>query len=77
MGIEKELSRRIAFGGLIAALLVVWLHTSVEPNAKGSVGWWAYELIEYGLCPLAVPFFFVVSGFFLGKRTTEHRWLAY
>ena len=74
MNISIQLSRKIRLGSLIGAILVVWLHTSNEPIEKGNLGWWAYELIEYGLCPLAVPFFFCVSGFFVGKKMSADNW---
>ena len=74
MKVSPMLSKQLSLGSLIAALLVVWLHTSSEPASKGGMGWWAYELIEYGLCPLGVPFFFVVSGLFVGIRTNGENW---
>jgi peptidoglycan/LPS O-acetylase OafA/YrhL len=40
----------------------------------GGFTWWVNETFNKGICSIAVPFFFVVSGFFLAKHIHENHW---
>lgn len=68
MTISIELSRKISRIGVGCAMLVVFIHSylvtgpgeSMEPIAA-----FVQEFVSQGLTRIAVPFFFIVSGFFL------------
>ena len=52
----------------ICSILVVMIHISPFGSFSGIIGYLDYG-VRYYLCRLAVPFFFVCSGFFLYKKT--------
>jgi fucose 4-O-acetylase-like acetyltransferase len=70
--ISQALSNKLYLTGLICAILVVFNHTWVMAGV-GSVDWWINEIFfNNGICRIAVPFFFAMSGFlFAGRRS---RW---
>ena len=43
-------------------------------NDFGSVAWWFEHITHLGICLIAVPFFFVVSGFFIAGHLDENGW---
>lgn len=70
--ISDSLSNRIANGSLLAALGVVIVHL---PGAVGDgICRDLYWYLSAGLCKAAVPFFFMVSGFFLAAHIAEEGW---
>ena len=73
-GLTEELSRKIAALGLVATLFVVSIHVAYSPKL-GSAGFWFYYLIGgEGLANVAVPYFFVVSGFMLARHVDVAGW---
>lgn len=70
ISISKTLSEKIRAVSLICASLVVLLHAydqqlTVEDNPSA---WYFGKFLSGGLCSIAVPFFFIVSGFLLAKQ---------
>ena len=66
--ITTELSKKISRLSLVASILVVILHCYSKEYAAentGSFGWWLQETLSHGIAYIAVPFFFIVFGFFL------------
>jgi len=53
--------------------MVVLIHVPV-PSTVGSVGWYLSSIFSYGICLISVPFFLIVSGFFLGRHLDENGW---
>lgn len=72
--ISAQLSAKITNLGFICALLVVILH-SVSTHETGTFWWWISGCIgDDGLSAVAVPFFFVISGFLFAGRVGEAGW---
>lgn len=66
MEISQEASNKIRNLSIICAFLVIIIHC--RPDFEfGSYGWFAKELLEGGVTHMAVPFFFVIPGFFVGR----------
>ena len=81
MKVSEYTSRKIARLSIVCACLVVFLHSYSKPlsqSMSGSVAWWAQDLISQGISRAAVPFFFVVFGFFLFRdyepRNSQWGW---
>ena len=69
--ISAETSRRIRNLGFICSLLVCALHASWPYEGTGLI---ARRMFQFVLGPAAVPFFFMVSGFFLASHFEEDGW---
>lgn len=67
-------NQKIAGFSFFCACLVVFIHLPLGEPAAGSILCWFREFFVRGFCQIAVPFFFVVSGFFLGKKAHEIGW---
>ena len=70
ISINKTLSEKVRAVSLICAVLVVLLHAydqqlTVENNP---MAWYVGKFLSGGLASIAVPFFFIVSGFLLTKQ---------
>lgn len=67
---------RVATFGFLCACLVVCLHAAWESQIgmPGGMTWWAWWMTSQGVCRIAVPYFFCVAGFFVGKHVTEADW---
>ena len=69
----KETSWKIKNMGFICALLVVSIHIDWHED-ESQLLWWGRQLIKGGIAGIAVPFFFVVSGYFLAAHFDEDGW---
>lgn len=73
MEISTEVSNKIRNISFICALLVVLIHVPPIEN-----GLWLNDFvlhwIKEGLSMIAVPVFFIISGFLLGKHINEQGW---
>lgn len=66
--LDQYNSRKIARLSFVAAMLVVAIHNTYRINdfdALPSAFAWAQLAVHYGVTRVAVPFFFIVSGYFL------------
>lgn len=72
-GITKEISNKVANMSFVCALLVAFIHIGYEA-APGTFGHWLSLFVRTVVAQIAVPFFFVVSGFFLAKHIDEPNW---
>lgn len=66
---DLTLSKHIAVMNFIAALLIVILHSGYS-----GTGCLSCILGSRGLCRIAVPWFFIISGYFLAKHVDEKNW---
>lgn len=73
MRITEETSQKIKNMSIICAILVVIIHID-WPHDSFSFTWLMNEVIRNGIAPIAVPFFFVVSGFFLSLHMNDKDW---
>lgn len=72
--ITAGLSRRISVFGFFCALLIVLLHSTPRPT-YGTWEWWVASFLgRDGLCRIAVPFFFLASGFLLAGHVCDQGW---
>ena len=71
--ISSELSSRISTLSFVCACMVVLIHVPI-PSTVGSWGWYLSSTFSYGMCLISVPFFFMVSGFFIGRHIGEEKW---
>lgn len=71
--ISEQTSAKIANAGLLAALMVVFIHVDMQPDCPAVVRWFV-GIVEQGLCTVAVPAFFVISGYLLGGHVGEVDW---
>lgn len=69
---RKRISAKISAMSFLCALFVVLIHT----RACDESGWIGYfvNFFNHGLCTIAVPFFFSVSGYFLMGHYGEDGW---
>lgn len=65
-------SNRISFMKLICAFMVVVIHSQLA-NVN-LVNHWVREFLMYGVCRVAVPFFFLSSGYFLARHVSDAPW---
>ena len=74
--ITQETSRRMAVMSFVCACMIVMIHCTPHPDC-GTWQWWVANLLgANGLCRIAVPWFFVASGFFLAGRAGEPSWYS-
>lgn len=72
----KSYSCKIANAGLISAVLVVMIHVPLNAGAKYTGTWWFHDLFVNGICEIAVPLFFCISGYFLAGHFGESGWFG-
>lgn len=70
---DEGLSNKIANLGIISAVLVVVIHAASFPATSTIDKWWNGIMVD-GFCRMAVPYFFIVSGFLLARHCTERGW---
>ena len=71
--ITQALSNKIKNASLVFALLIVALHFYLRFE-RGSVMWFLNQVICDVFARTGVPFFFIVSGFFLSRHIGERGW---
>lgn len=72
--ITRNLSERFAAMSFLCACMIVFFHATPAPDA-GSFNWWFFHLLgREGICCIAVPYFFVCSGYFLAGHFGEIDW---
>ena len=71
--ISIETSQKIKNMSLLSALLVILIHIKWVGNDSGVVEL-VYQIVRNGICNIAVPYFFVVSGFFLARHFDDIGW---
>ena len=74
MKISETASQKIRNMSLLCAILVVSIHIEWTHDQMLSVGWFISEIVKDGVARIAVPFFFVVSGFFLAQHFDDQGW---
>lgn len=72
-GVSAETSQKIKNMSVVCAMLVVTIHVG-WPTDSLCFTWFVSELVATGIARIAVPFFFVVSGFFLAAHFDERGW---
>lgn len=71
--VGKALSAKMANMSFVCAVLVVFMHVgSLVP--AGSFPWFFIEPFHEILGDMAVPYFFMASGFFLAGHMEEPEW---
>lgn len=70
---SEVVSNKIKNLSIVCAMLVAFIHVG-RPSVVGSSGWWFYQLTAEGVSRVAVPFFFICSGYFLSKHFTDAGW---
>lgn len=74
MQISPATSQKIKNMSLLCSFLVVAIHSGNLHYAPWSLGWIFTNTIKAGFADIAVPFFFIVSGFFLAQHFDEDGW---
>ncbi len=71
---ESRISRHLAVMSFVCACMVVAIHCTPSP-VDYSWQWWIVGLLgKDGLCRIAVPWFFVASGYFCVCHLDEDGW---
>lgn len=73
LSVDSQFSVKVTNMSFVCALMVIVTHAWCSPE-KGGVCWWVNMLTADGICRIAVPFFFLVSGYFLGRKVNEPNW---
>lgn len=75
MGLEvsESVSNKFRNMSIVCALFVVIIHCRPRFE-QGCISWYVKELLENGVCEIAVPFFFLASGFFIAQRIEDGRY---
>lgn len=71
--LSTETSAKLANMGFLCACLVVFIHVPMA-RSTDPVAWWFHFLTTGILCRIAVPFFFVASGFLLARHARSPGW---
>ena len=74
--ISPALSAKMANMALVSAFLVVAMHafSMSDSPANGTFIWWVYEIFRMTFTEIAVPYFFLASGYFLARHCDEVGW---
>lgn len=71
------MNHKIANASFFAALMVAGIHTAgrhIDAASKDATLWWWEAVGHYGVFLVAVPFFFMCSGYFLAGHMQEDGW---
>lgn len=71
--VGKTLSAKMANMAFVCAVLVIFMHVG-SPTPVGSSPWFFIEPFHEILGDMAVPYFFMASGFFLAGHMEEPGW---
>ena len=73
--LDRATSSKIAAFGFVCAFLVAAIHVPQPiPSDAATPVWWLYHMTAGTFGRLAVPFYFVVAGFFLARHFGEPSW---
>lgn len=72
--LTNETSNKIANMGFVCALFVVFIHLFNVPTCVGSSAWKVWYILRMVCATIGVPYFFVVSGYFLSRHCDERGW---
>ena len=74
LAVSPDASNKIRNLGFICSVFVVLIHVSsgYRPQPIGSLAWWLFS--PFQITYIAVPFFFLVSGYLLAGRCYEKNW---
>lgn len=72
--LTTEQSNKIANMGFVCTLLVVAIHVRHVPQAHDGAPMAFYFIVRHIFGSIAVPFFFIVSGYFLARRAEGDGW---
>lgn len=67
MDTNKSIYKAIDILKFLAAICVVAIHTNAFKDINNGI----YNFLSYCIFTFAVPFFFIISGFFLGKKVKK------
>ena len=71
---EEVESAKMANMAWFNAVLIVALHVMNFAQPADAASWWLRSIVHDGVCAMAVPFFFLASGWFLGRHVDEPGW---
>lgn len=74
IAVSDAARQKIGNMGLLCAMLVVSIHVVWPHDMPMSFGWFIHQCVKQGIARIAVPFFFIVSGFLLSRHFYEHGW---
>lgn len=72
---SETVSNKIKNMSIVCAMLVPFIHVG-RPSVVGSPGWWIYQFTAEGVSRIAVPFFFICSGYFLSNHFADAGWYS-
>ena len=72
--ISDFVSIKFANMSVLSAFMVVLMHVLKRNQAGGSLVWWVRQFTGEGICRIAVPFFFLASGYFIARHFAEEKW---
>ena len=74
MAVSAEASCKIRNMSLLCAILIVSIHVGWPYDVPLSLGWLIDEGVKKGIANIAVPYFFIISGFFIARHFNEPGW---
>lgn len=71
--VSERMSNRFSWMSLACAVMVVAIH-SPRCNDVNAASWWWGQILQLGVCQIAVPYFYVAAGYFLAGHLEEPHW---